>query len=398
MSVLSSFLTETHGQTVPYKRSTVIREIKYNIKDADYAKAIDNVRKAFEQHADNTRLDAEYYYYNLVAYNNLALAEAKKMYLQDKPDTAKYFNYVYSVFQNGLTCDSLANKPNAKGRVDNRYRKEIKSIFSQNEPKLSAAAKYFFQKKDFSKAYDFSDLYISVRDTADAEVRTVSALSVLSAYSQGYYAKAIKHSEAALYESNRREHLLEIVCKCHEQLRDTANFQSKLEEGVAWYPTNKYFYASLITLFNSQNKFRNALEVINDVLQTDSANRDMWFVKGTEEMHLGERDRALDSFLKAVQYKVDDAESYSNIGNIYLYKSNLLYDKEKGMKGKELKAIRTERNETCGKAKDAFENVRKYAEERPELWLVGLKEVYYKLNMGKELQLLERKYGKASAK
>jgi len=376
----------------PYKRNKVVKELKYNIKDGDYKKCVENVNKAFQQYPEETSKDAEFYYYRTVANHNLALAEAKKMYLQDKPDTVKYFNFVYDTVKDGLMCDSLAFLPNAKGKVNNKFHKNIMQIFSINTTKLPAASKFFFQKNDYDKAFDFADLYISICDSVDTEVSTVAAIAVLSGYQTKQFNKAVKHEAAALYDSNRHESILEVVCNCYAELKDTMNMERLLVEGVGKYPTTKYFYATLASMYNSQHKYGKALEVVNEVLKADCCNRDLWFIKGTEEMHLSDRDSALSSFMRAVELKEDDSDSYSNIGNIYLYKSHNLYEKQKNENGKELRKTKSEMNKALMAAKEAYESARKYAEDNPALWLAGLKEVYYKLNMGKELMALEKKY------
>ncbi len=375
-----------------YKRNKLIKELKYNIKDADYKKCIENVKRAFEQFPEQTLNDAEFYYYRTVANHNMALAEAKKVYLQDKPDTVKYFNFVFDTVNDGLKCDSLGNKPNAKGKIVNKFHKDLVQIFSINQSKLPAASKFFFQKENYSRAYEFADLYIGMCDSVNEEVSTVATVAVLSAYQNRDFKKAVKHNAAALYESNRHEQILEVVCNCYAELKDTLNLEKLLEEGVGKYPKNKFYYASLASLFNSQHKYNKALDVVNEVLKADCCNRDLWFIKGTEEMHLGDRDNALSSFMKAVELKEDDAESYYNIGNIYLHRAHILYEKQKNEKGKELRTSKNDMNKALHAAKDAFEAARKYAEKDTILWLGGLKEVYYKLNMGKELMALEKKY------
>ncbi len=377
---------------IKYKRSTLVKELKYNIKDKDYKKAIENVKKDFEQYPEQTKADAEFYYYSSVANHNMALAEARKMYLQDKPDTVKYFDFIYVALTDGRVCDSLANIPNEKGRVVNKFHKGLIRNFSTDMTKLPAGARFFFQKKDYGKAYDFADLYISMTDSIDSEAITVATVSVLAAYARSEYQKAVRHTELALSDSLHHEQILEVVCNCLDSLKDTLNYKKRLQEGVDLYPRNKYFYASLVNQYNSEHRFWEALKVVEDVLEADCCNRDLWFIKGTEEMHLSERDKALTSFLKAVEIKADDADSYSNIGNIYLHKAHYLYEQQANAKGKELRSLKAEMNTVLIKAKDAFENSRQYAEHRPEIWLAGLKEVYYKLNMGKELMLLERKY------
>lgn len=382
-----------YGQT-PYKRSALVRELKYNIKDGEYKKAIENVKRAFEQYPDETRQDAEYYYYNVLANNSLGLEEAKRMYLQDKPDTAKYFGFVYTTIVDALTCDSLGMIPNKKGKVNNKYHKEMQNILGVNVSKLPAASKYFFQKQDYEKAYDFADLYISISDSTDAEVSTVATVAVMSAYARNEYGKAVKHNRTALTDSLRHEQLLEVICLCYEQLNDTISYENRLVEGTHMYPKNKYFYASLANLFNSQHKYNKALETINEVIKADCCNRDLWYIKGTEEMHLGMLDSALNSFIKVTEIQEDDAESHSHIGNIYLIKSHVLYEQQKTVKGKELKALKEQLHSAYSNAKSAYEKARKFAEQRTELWLLGLKEVYYELNMGKELMLLEKKYPK----
>ena len=381
----------SYGQT-PYKRSALVRELKYNIKDGEYKKAIENVKRAFEQYPEQTRQDAEYYYYNVLANYNLGLEEAKKMYLQDKQDTTKFFGYVYTMVVDALTCDSLGKIPNEKGRVNNKYHKEMQNILAVNVPKLPAASKYFFQKTDYGKAYDFADLFISLNDSVDEEVSTVATVAVLSAYANNEYKKAVKHSRAALTDSLRHEQLLEVVCLCYDQLKDTVSYERRLEEGTHLYPKNRYFYASLTNLYNSQHKYNKALETIKEVIKADCCNRDLWYIKGTEEMHLSELDSALCSFIRVTEIQEDDAESHSHIGNIYLIKSHKIYEQQKSAKGKELKALKDELNNTYRNARNAYEQARKYAEQRTELWLLGLKEVYYKLNMGKELMSLEKKY------
>lgn len=375
-----------------YKRNKLIKELKYNIKDADYKKCIENVKRAFEQFPEQTLNDAELYYYRTIANHNMALTEAKKVYLQDKPDTVKYFNFVFDTVNDGLKCDSLGYKPNAKGKIENKFHKDLVQIFSINQSKLPAASKFFFQKENYSRAYEFADLYIGMCDSVNEEVSTVATVAVLSAYQNRDFQKAVKHNAAALYESNRHEQILEVVCNCYAELKDTLNLEKLLEEGVGKYPKNKFYYASLASLYNSQHKYNKALDVVNEVLKADCCNRDLWFIKGTEEMHLGDRDNALSSFMKAVELKEDDAESYYNIGNIYLHRAHILYEKQKNEKGKELRTSKNDMNKALHAAKDAFEAARKYAEKDTILWLGGLKEVYYKLNMGKELMALEKKY------
>ena len=83
---------------------------------------------------------------------NLVLDENKKMYLNQKPDTAKYFGYIMDMYNAALKCDSLENIPDAKGRVVRKYRSSSHQRLMQFRKNLSTAGKFFYQRKDYKRA------------------------------------------------------------------------------------------------------------------------------------------------------------------------------------------------------------------------------------------------------
>ena len=399
--ILSTLITANAQAQDHYKKSSYTKELKSNMKAAAYAKVVSTVKDAIRKYPEQAGTDPEFYHYSLLANQALALEEAKKMYLHQKADTLKYFDYVYAVYTNGLVCDSLSNIPDAKGKVNTSYRKSIVTHFVQNIEKLPAAAKFAVQKKEYTRAYNFADMFISLcsdssaykpnlkQVKAETEILPLSAIAVLSAYAQNDYRKALIHMPQALAESNRRQQILEVACRCYEQLKDTVGLEKHLLDGVESYPSSKFFFFTLVKLYNDQQRYDNALDVTNEMLQYDSRNRDFWYIRGKEEAYLNRHDDALQSFTTATEIKNDDAESYSAIGNIYLERSHELYDHQKTLKGQGLQTVKDELHSLYMKSKTAFENARKYDGQNTSLWLSGLKELYYKLNMGKELNAIE---------
>ena len=380
-----------------YKKSAVIKEIRSNMKGKAYGKVLDNVNNAMRQFPEFATIDPEYYYYSVQANQALALDEEKKMYLNQKADTLKYFNYIYSIFTDGLRCDSLSNIPDEKGRVVNHYHKPIASMFAANIGKLPAGVKFTFLKKDYTRAYNYADMFIQLTSDSTAyqlnapsatDVSMMSAFAVLSAYAQRNYSRAIQYIDAALSENTRREQLLEIACRCYDQMGDTVRLEECLRDGVDHYATN-YFFLSLVKLYNDQRRYTDVLTLTNKMLQIDSRNRDLWFIRGKEEAYLEREDDALQSFTTATEIMMDDAESYSAIGNIYLNMSRRAYEQQQGLSGKPLQNKKTELHNLYLKSKAAFESARQHRPQDTALWLAGLKELYFKLNMGKELKTLE---------
>ena len=117
-----------------------------------------------------------------------------------------------------------------------------------------------------------------------------------------------------------------------------------------------------------------------------------WYLAGKECLLLSRWNEALAAFGKCVEIQADDAEAHSAIGSIYLQQahdayanfnvplSDPTYTKQKA-------AINTLYKQSCA----AYEKARKFAEDRTDLWLGGLRETYFKLNRGRELRALERK-------
>ncbi len=397
--VLFSMVQVVCAQT-PYKKSTYMKDIKANMKAMAYNKVLDNVKTAFKNHPEDATIDPEFYSYSVLANYNLALEEEKKMYLKQRADTTRYFDYIYAIFTEGLTYDSLSNIPNKKGRVVNAYHKDLLLLFEKNMAKLVAGTKFSFLKKDYARAYDYADMFITLNGDSSAyavkslpnlqaDINAMSTFTVLSAYAQNDCQKAIVHIDNALNESNRREQLLEVACRCYKTLNDLEKYEKSLLDGIEKYASNKYFFLSLVKLYNDQQRYTDVLAVTTDMLKIDDKDRDLWFIRGKEEAYLNKTDDALQSFIKATEIKTDDAESYSAIGNIYLGMSHKTYEQQSGQTGESLQTLKTELKALYTKAKNAFENARKYEPNNTTLWLSGLKELYFKLNMGKELKAIE---------
>ena len=398
--VLSLCMAQTVCAQNPYKKSARIKEIKANMKAMAYGKVLDNVKSAFKDYPEDATIDPEYYYYSVQANYNLALEEEKKMYLKQRADTTKYFDYIYAIFTDGVACDSLSNIPDKKGRVVNAYHKDLMQLFEKNMAKLVAGAKYSFLKREYERTYDYADMFIVLNGDSSAyavktlpnlqaDVNAMSTFTVLSAFAQNDCKRAVVHIDNALNESNRREQLLEIACRCYETLGDWERYEKGLLDGVGRYASNKYFFLSLVKLYNDQQRYGDVLALTDDMLKIDNKDRDLWYIRGKEEAYLNRMDDALQSFIKATEIKADDAESYSAIGNIYLGMSHSAYDRQTGQSGEALQVLKAELKNLYTKAKTAFESARKYEPGNTALWLPGLKELYFKLNMGKELKAIE---------
>lgn len=385
-----------------YKLSSTIKNVRGYLKDKKYSNANDAVNQAVKEHAE-ARSSAQLYALQSQALQNLVLEENKKMYLNQKPDTTKYLNFIYALYESALTCDSLDQIPDQKGKVQLKYRDTNQQRLLQFRKNLATADKYFYQKKDYKNAYKFVDLFLDSRKAAifstskgqaavAAEDTVASSfLAVFFAYAYDNYKGVVKHLDVAMNDTARLAQILQVGSTSYYALGDTASAHALLFQGVEKYPTDEYFYLTLLKYYNSKGQYEEALELVNSVLVHLPDNRNCWFLKAKEHEYLHQYEEALEALEHVVGKHEDDFEAYSNIGTINITRAHKEYENfnlkvtDKGYtKG------RQKINDIYKKALVAFEKCRKLADKTPELWLEGLRECYYKLNLGKELKALEK--------
>lgn len=372
------------AQKSTFKRGTYLRNIHENQKAENYSAAVSLIDEALQKFPDEAANDPEFHFLRSESMRGLMLQEARKMYLKQSTDTAKYFSYIYEMFKDGIKCDSLADLPNEKGKVRNPYHKTLIAYFTANMKNLYNAGKFAYKNGNYQNAVKYASIYIGL----DGEYKTDAAtIAVLSAFAAENYSAVDQFLPLALADSTIRTQLFEIASRSYAA---SGNNDKKLEALILGWtenPEHEYFYLNLIDIYNSRNDYSSALELTKKQIETDPHNRDFWYVRGKSEMFLELYDEALTSFNTATTLLPHDASSFSAIGNIFLKRSQDFYNSLPSLPSAQQKL--NLRNLQL-KAKEAFESARKFNPTDKSLWLTGLKEIYFKLNMGKELKELEK--------
>jgi tetratricopeptide (TPR) repeat protein len=342
------------------------------------------------------------------ALNELIGAENRKIYLNTRPDTVGYFNYMYDLYVMGMKCDSVEQarlqEKRAQGKkAEPKLRTGVGQLMLPYMKNLLNAGKFHYQKKNYKQAFRFLDMYAKAKSsellstTKESEGWTddkteVAVLAALSAYASGDNAGTMAYLPASLNDESLRAKLLEVGSKAAAELHDEAAMLALLEQGFDAYPNVEYFLMTLVKHYNDAEQYGEALQRVQKMVQLYPNIRDYWYMAGKEQMLLGQYEAALVSFERCIEIKADDAESYSAMGNIYLHDAHEAYahfnvalsDPNYATKKKSI-------DELYKKACAAFEKARAFDEENRELWLSGLRETYFKLNKGRELRALEKR-------
>ena len=402
------FANPVHGAEKPYKRSSVVKSYRTCMKEKNFAQARQVLTDAMREHPE-AAADAQMYRYKLDALDALIGVENRKIYLNSKPDTVSFFNYMYELYVTGLQCDSVEQQAmaarEAEGKkAQQKLRGGVGQTLLPYRKNLLNAGKYYYTKKSYADAFRFFDMYVQTKSAdvfqdskgnslvadPDDEV-DVSVLSVLSAYASSNYSGVTSYLSESLKDENLRPQMLEIGVKTYAALTDTTKAVQLLEQGFEAYPEVEYFYVTLVKHYNERGLYEQALQKVQRMTSLKPQQRDYWYVAGTELVLLDRYDEALQSFQQCIDIKADDAEAWASMGSIQLHQAHVAYEnfnlpKSDPSYNKQKNAITQLYRQAC----NAFEQSRKFDEANTSLWLEGLRETYFKLNRGKALKGLEK--------
>ena len=349
-----------------------------------------------------TKNDAKTWYTAGYIENQQFDAERLKQVLGQKPNDAVMYTALGEImpyFKKALELDVM---PNAKGKVKPKFTKDIKSIIAANHVYYINGGAFYFDQKDYKKAYSLfkeftdiseSDLFadnetISKKDSTYLQIKFYSAFA---ATQMGESKLAIEGYEALKPHDYRTNDIYQYLCFEYEKAKDTVNFVKTLEEGAIKFPKEEYYVTSLINIYIYSNQNEKALKYINEALvQKPSAQ--LYDVMGrVYETGLKNNEKALECFNKALELDPAYSESLGNLGRIYynegahkLEEANAISDNTK------YQAVLAEAKVFFEKARPYFEKALKANPEERE-YMVGLRGIYYNLNMGPEFEAIEAK-------
>ena len=404
LSTLLSFAQDKKAQKKEeYKLSTTLKTVRGYLKDDKYSDANNEIEKAVKAHKE-AQQSAQIYALKSNALYNLALEENKKMFLKQKTDTTKYYSYISSLYEAALTCDSLEQIPNEKGKVNIKSRSTNQSRLLQFRKNLATADRFYYQHQDFKSAYRFADLYLSSRKAPiftssktglsladESDTIAHAKMAVFLAFAYNNYEGVKKYLPMAQLDTARLMQLYEVGAQSYYATGDTIEGNRYLQLGVEKFPTNEYFYMTLLMYHNSKKDYASGLTLLQSILKSSPDNRNCLFLKSRQLELLNDLDGSIATMERVVEVSPEDYEAYSHLGNMYVEKAQNEY-RNSNLRVTDKKYQQNKGNVTSfyQHAKEAFELCRKFAAKETSLWLAGLRECYYKLNLGKELKALEK--------
>ncbi len=213
----------------------------------------------------------------------------KKGVLKQPFDTLKAYNSILKMFEYYTKCDELAEIPNEKGKVKNKYWKANASSMLAERPNLINGGIQYFNLDKNKEALKFFATYVesaSYPMLADKELAKNDTLlpqiayyATLAADRVGDKDAIIKYAPMALSDKDGGKFAMQLMADAYKAKGDTAAWVKSLEEGILKFPGNDYFFANLVDYYNSSNQASKAMEFADRMLSNDAEQQVVFVCK-----------------------------------------------------------------------------------------------------------------------
>lgn len=327
---------------------------------------------------------------------------------------------LYESYQPYLKADSLGQLPDTKGKVKNKFRKDIAGILRANHPFYINGGVYYNEQKDYKKATDFFQIYWDIpslpmfEDQKDAFVldstyQTIKYYAIITAIQAEDHKRALAMLERASKEpfiensAFKESDIYELMASEYVSLGDTAKYLETLHLGAKRFPSSKYFIPNLINVFIRQGDTDKAMNYLEQAIQNDPSNAcDLNSVKGALLAEKGDYDAAEQEYNKALAQDPNCERALEAIAVNYILQAQDLKEKTAMLSDRQQQVINDKK--TIELYQKSLPSLEKFAEllrarkaEKNELEsaLLKLRNVYYNLSgigvdKSKELEAVEK--------
>ena len=327
--------------------------------------------------------------------------EMENAYLRKPYDTLKVYNSALNMCKYYFKCDELAQIPNEKGKIKNKYRKSNSAAILAARPNLINGGIQFFNLDKNKEALDFFATYVDVAINpmfekenllqTDTVLPQIAYYASLAAAKMEDYPSVLKYAPYAKEDKEVGKYAMEFISTALKAQGDTIKWIASLKDGIQKYPEHSFFFGHLIDYYSNNNKFDEAMQVADDMLAKDPNNTFYLYVKGYLYHNMKDYDKAIEFYKKTIEVDPNYAEAYSNLGLIYCLQAQDFSEKATtDVNDPKYKEDQATLKVFYEKARPNYEKARELKPDQKDLWLNGLYRVYYNLQMGPEFDEIDK--------
>lgn len=327
--------------------------------------------------------------------------EMENAYLRKPYDTLQVYNSALNMCKYYFKCDELAQIPNEKGKIKNKYRRANASAMLAERGNLINGGIQFFNENKNKEALDFFATYVDMAAhpmfekenllQTDTILPQIAYYASLAAAKIEDYPNVLKYAPYAKEDKEVGKYAMEFISTALKAQGDTVKWIASLQEGLQKYPDHQFFFGHLIDYYSNNNKYDEAMKFADDMLAKDPNNVFYLYVKGYLYHNMKDYDKAIEFYKKTIEVDPNYAEAYSNIGLIYCIQAQEFSEKSTSdVNDPQYKEDQATLRTYYEKAKPYYEKARELKPDQKDLWGTGLYRVYYNLQMGPEFEEIEK--------
>lgn len=308
-----------------------------------------------------------------------------------------------------IKCDELEQLPNAKGNVVVKYREANKEQIYTNRVNLLVAGIYYYNMGQFKDAHKYFSQYIStasapmlaeynITPATDEYLVDYAAFNSVQAGLQiEDYALALTNIDLAKQSQDPDvvASVYRLEAQSYLNMGDSVKWIELLKAGVERAPEDQYYYSNLISCYVNKNQ-NEELMAFADEMIAKNPQPIFRYVKGYLYQTMKEYDKAIEEYKIVIEQDPSYANAYHNLGICYSDLAQQVSESSASLnfRSKAFKESQEKMKDYYRLALPMFEKLRAMDDgtdpERKTVWTSGLYNCYYILNMGKELEEIEK--------
>ncbi len=243
----------------------------------------------------------------------------------------------YSYFLTALPLDSVAEKQkdgslklDKKGnpKIKTKYSKDILNLISGHFNDFQTVGNFFYDAKNFGKAYEAWDIYTSLPKAAflgkqapvlpDTIVGLMNFYKGIAAWQNEEPGKAVKAFADARKMGYTKKEAFDYAMSCYVNLKDNDAIVAIATEAFPLYGSQDPQYISIMIndLINKGN-YAGANELLDKAISGDPQNAEFYNVKGTLYENQKDLDNAIIQYKKAIELNPEYPKGLFDVGRYY---------------------------------------------------------------------------------
>ena len=311
-------------------------------------------------------------------------------------ESINYFKKAYELDQNQVDRRGRPVRP----RHEEDIKSKIKEYFEEKHNLFYYGATLFDERKDYKRAIEAFELYLSIPEipfmkgllTIDSTYYQVKYFTALAARNAGMWEKAIEIHEEMKDGDYEVFYVYQLLYDQYVHLKDTTNFIRVLKEGFEKMPEEPWFLQNLINYYLLNDYIEESKIYITQAIQMLPDVAVYHYVKAKIDEAEGKPTEARASYERTLELDPTFADAYAGIGGLIVDEGQKILDDAAYKSNREFNAARA-------KSREYFQNALTYFKKASELnpeevsYKRNLRTLYYRLDMSKELEAIEKELG-----